>query len=62
MKTNHEKGQPGGSIVLYQNEEGKTRGEVRVEGETGWLSQRQVVELLPKKGRTGKKEKKTLNN
>ncbi|HRP07694.1 MAG TPA: RhuM family protein [Gemmatimonadales bacterium] len=39
---------PGGSgeFILYQAEDGTTRLQVRVEGETVWLSQRDMVELF----------------
>ncbi len=46
MKTNRENGQPGGSIILYQTDDGKTRVEVRVEGETVWLTQYEMGRLF----------------
>jgi hypothetical protein len=33
-------------IVLYQTEDGRTRLEVRFEGETAWLTQGQMAELF----------------
>jgi hypothetical protein len=33
-------------IVLYQTEDGRTRLEVRFEGETAWLTQAQMAELF----------------
>jgi hypothetical protein len=33
-------------IVLYQMEDGRTRLEVRFEGETAWLTQAQMAELF----------------
>ena len=38
--------QPGGEILLYQTEDGKTRLEVQFQGETVWLSQAQMSELF----------------
>ena len=38
--------QPGGEILLYQTEDGKTRLEVQFQGETVWLSQAQMAELF----------------
>ena len=35
----------GGEIVIYQTEEGRTKIEVRLEGETLWLSQAGLAEL-----------------
>lgn len=39
-------------LILYQAEDGKTRLEVRFEGETVWLSQKQLAELFQKDIRT----------
>jgi len=39
-------------LILYQAEDGKTRLEVRFEGETVWLSQKQLAELFQKDVRT----------
>jgi hypothetical protein len=39
-------------IILYQTEEGRTRIEVRVEGETVWLTQKMMAELFQKDVRT----------
>ncbi len=39
-------------LILYQAEDGKTRLEVRFEGETVWLSQKQLGELFQKDVRT----------
>ena len=36
----------GGQILIYQTEHGQTKLEVRLEGETLWLSQRQMAELF----------------
>lgn len=38
--------QPGGEVLLYQTEDGKTRLEVQFQGETVWLSQAQMAELF----------------
>lgn len=38
--------QPGGEILLYQTEDGKTRLEVQLQDETVWLSQAQMAELF----------------
>lgn len=38
--------QPGSEIVLYQTEDGHSRISVRLEGETVWLTQRQLAELF----------------
>ena len=42
----HESGKPGGEIVLYQAEDGKTRIECRFEDENLWLSQALIAELF----------------
>ena len=48
-----ENNQPQNSeLILYQAEDGKTRLEVRFEGETVWLSQKQLAELFQKDVRT----------
>jgi hypothetical protein len=39
-------------IILYQTEDGRTRLEVRFEGNTIWLSQKQSAELFQKDVRT----------
>jgi hypothetical protein len=39
-------------LILYQAEDGKTRLEVRFEGETVWLSQKQLADLFQKDVRT----------
>ena len=38
--------EPAGEIVLYQTEDGSTRIEVRMEGDTVWLPQRGLAELF----------------
>jgi hypothetical protein len=38
--------QPKSDLMLYQTEDGKTRVEVRLEGETVWLTQAQMAELF----------------
>jgi hypothetical protein len=42
----------GSEIVLYQTEDGQSRITVRLEGETVWLTQRQLAELFQKDVRT----------
>jgi hypothetical protein len=37
---------PNSEIILYQTEDGQTRVQVRVEGETVWLTQTQMAELF----------------
>ena len=44
--------QPGGEILLYQTEDGQTRLETRMAGETVWLTQKQMAELFQKDVRT----------
>lgn len=39
---------PGGQILLYRSEDGRTRLDVRLEDETVWLTQRQLTELFGK--------------
>lgn len=39
---------PGGQVLLYQGQEGRTKLEVRLEHETVWLSQGQLTELFGK--------------
>jgi len=36
----------GGEFLLYQTEEGRSRIEVRMQGETVWLTQNQVAEMF----------------
>jgi len=43
---------PGGEILLYQTEDGRTRIETRMMGETVWLTQKQMAELFQKDIRT----------
>ena len=43
---------PTGEIVLYQTEDGRTRGECRFVDETLWLSQALIAELFQKDVRT----------
>ncbi len=38
--------EPKSQVVLYQTKDGRTRLEVRFEGETVWLTQGQMVELF----------------
>ena len=42
----HDKTKPGGEIILYQTEDGQARVQVRMEGETVWLTQAQMAELF----------------
>lgn len=37
-----------GEVLIYQAEDGRTALDVRLEGETGWLSQKQMGELFDK--------------
>ena len=37
---------PGGEFLLYQTEDGRTRLEVRFDGETAWLTQAAMAELF----------------
>lgn len=47
MKTNkNENDARHGDVVIYQTEDGKTALEVRLEGDTVWLSQAQMVDLF----------------
>lgn len=39
-------------IILYSTEDGKTEIEVNLEGETVWLSQKQMAELFKKDRKT----------
>ena len=41
-----------GEFLFYQTEDGQTRVQVRVEGETVWLSQKAMAELFQKDVRT----------
>jgi hypothetical protein len=38
--------QPGGEILLYQTEDGESRIDVRLQGETVWLTMKQMTELF----------------
>ena len=40
------KPQPNSEIILYQTEDNQTRLQVRLEGETVWLTQAQMAELF----------------
>lgn len=42
----------GSELLLYRTEDGETRVQVRLEGETVWLSQKQLAELFQKDVRT----------
>jgi hypothetical protein len=44
--TTHDTSQPGGEILLYQTEDGQTRLETRMTGDTVWLSLNQMAELF----------------
>jgi prophage maintenance system killer protein len=44
--------QPGGEVLLYQTQDGKTRLEVQFQGETVWLTQKQMADLFQKDVRT----------
>jgi hypothetical protein len=37
---------PSGQVILYQSQDGTTRIEVRLEGDTVWLPQRAMAELF----------------
>jgi hypothetical protein len=39
---------PGGQILIYRSEDGRTKLDVRLEDETVWLSQKQLTELFGK--------------
>lgn len=43
---------PTGEVLLYQTEDGSTRIEVRLEGETVWLPQKAMADLFQKDVRT----------
>ncbi len=38
--------QPGGQIIIYQNEKGETKLDVRFQDETVWLTQKLMAELF----------------
>jgi len=46
MKKVPEKTSQNSELILYQTEDGKTRLDVRFEGDTAWLSQSQMAELF----------------
>ena len=52
MKKMPEQTFPKSELILYQTEDGKARINVRFEGETVWLSQKQLAELFQKDIRT----------
>jgi hypothetical protein len=52
MKKNDNSPPSTGEFLLYQSEDGKTRLEVRFQGEAVWLSQKQMAELFQKDVRT----------
>ena len=37
---------PGGEVILYQAEDSQTRVQVRLDGQTAWLSLNQLAELF----------------
>jgi hypothetical protein len=43
---------PGGDVILYQTEDGRTRLQVRLQDETVWLTQKLMSELFQKDVRT----------
>lgn len=43
---------PTGEFLLYRSDDGKLRIDVRFDGDTVWLSQRQMAELFQKDVRT----------
>ena len=43
---------PRGELLLYQTEDGQTRVEVHLDGETVWLTQKQMAELFQNDLRT----------
>ena len=45
MKNTDEHNDQQGEIVIYQNDDGRTKIDVRFVGETVWLTQQQLVEL-----------------
>jgi len=45
MKNTDERNDQQGEIVIYQNDDGRTKIDVRFVGETVWLTQQQLVEL-----------------
>lgn len=49
---NHVSSHPTGAVFLYQTEDGQARLEVQLEGETVWLSQKQMADLFQKDVRT----------
>lgn len=49
---NHVSSHPTGAVLLYQTEDGQARLEVQLEGETVWLSQKQMADLFQKDVRT----------
>ena len=53
MERNHPKDPPKNSeLILYQTEDGKSHLEVRFEGDTVWLTQKQMADLFQKDVRT----------
>ena len=49
--TDHDRNQDD-AVLLYQTEDGKTRLEVQLQGETVWLTQKQMADLFQKDVRT----------
>lgn len=46
LQTDHDISQPGGEVLLYRTEDGQTRLETRMMGETVWLSLGQMSTLF----------------
>jgi hypothetical protein len=51
-----EKTSQNSELILYRTEDGKTRLDVRFEGDTAWLSQSQMAELFLSKNRKDLKD------
>ncbi|HEX4122091.1 MAG TPA: hypothetical protein VH619_15840 [Verrucomicrobiae bacterium] len=41
-----EEGKPGGELIIFQTEDAQTRLQVRMDGQTAWLTQLQMAELF----------------
>jgi len=46
------KEKPENKIIIYNSEDGQTKIDVRLDGETVWLSQKQIAELFGKDRKT----------
>lgn len=55
----NESSKPGGEVILFQTEDAQTRLQVRLDGQTAWLTQAQMAELFKPHRKTSARTCKT---